>query len=56
MEKQYHHIQVEKKGKISVIRFNRLEKKNALSEAMRTEIIDALNSLQEEKRIKAKKL
>ena len=53
MEKQYHHIQVEKKGKISVIRFNRLEKKNALSEAMRTEIIDALNSLQEEKRIKA---
>ena len=53
MEKQYCHIQVEKKGKISIIKFKRLEKKNALSEAMRAEIIDALNSLQEEKRIKA---
>ena len=53
MEKQYCHIQVEKKGKISIIKFKRLEKKNALSEEMRAEIIDALNSLQEEKRIKA---
>lgn len=46
-------ISLEKKGKIAIVKFNRLEKKNALSEAMRAEIIDALNSLKEEKRIKA---
>ncbi len=53
MEKKYQFIKVEKKGKISIIEFDRYEKKNALSEAMRAEIIDALNSLQEEKRVKA---
>ncbi len=53
MEKEYQFINIEKKGKISIIKFNRPEKKNALSEAMRAEIIDALNSLEEEKRIKA---
>ncbi len=53
MEKEYQFINIEKKGKISIIKFNRPEKKNALSEAMRAEIIDALNSLKEEKRIKA---
>lgn len=53
MEKQYQYIEVEKKGKISIIKFNRQEKKNALSDAMRAEIIDALNTLKEEKRVKA---
>ncbi|MFX0021063.1 MAG: enoyl-CoA hydratase/isomerase family protein [Candidatus Hermodarchaeota archaeon] len=53
MEKQYQFINIEKKGKIAVIKFNRPERKNALSEAMRAEIIDALNSLKEEKRVKA---
>ena len=53
MEKEYQFINIEKKGKISTIKFDRLEKKNALSEAMRAEIIDALNSLKEEKRVKA---
>ncbi|MFX1570531.1 MAG: enoyl-CoA hydratase/isomerase family protein [Promethearchaeota archaeon] len=53
MEKEYQFINIERRGKISIIKFNRLEKKNALSEVMRAEIIDALNSLQEEKRIKA---
>lgn len=54
MENQkYQFINVEKKGKISIIRLNRPEKKNAMSEAMRTEIIDALDTLKDEKRIKA---
>lgn len=53
MEKDYQFIKVERKGKISIIKFNRPERKNALSEAMRAEIIDALNSLEEEKRVKA---
>jgi enoyl-CoA hydratase len=54
MENQkYQFINVEKKGKISIIRLNRPEKKNAMSEAMRTEIIDALDTLKGEKRVKA---
>jgi enoyl-CoA hydratase len=53
MEKEYQFINVERKGKISIIKLDRPEKKNALSEAMRAEIIDALNSLKEEKRVKA---
>lgn len=53
MEKKYQFIDVEKKGKISIINFNRPEKKNALSEAMRGEIINALDSLKEEKKVKA---
>ena len=52
-EKNYQFISLEKKGKITIIKFNRPEKKNALSEAMRSEIIDALNTLKEEKRVKA---
>lgn len=53
MEQEYQFINVEKKGKIAIIKFTRPEKKNALSEAMRAEIIDALNTLKEEKRVKA---
>ena len=52
-KKNYQFIKVEKKGKIAIIQFNRPEKKNALSETMRAEIIGALDSLKEEKRIKA---
>lgn len=52
-EKNYQFIKVEKKGKIAIIQFNRPEKKNALSKAMRAEIIDELDSLKEEKRVKA---
>ena len=53
MEQEFQFINVEKKGKNAIIKFNRLEKRNALNKAMRTEIITALNSLKEEKRIKA---
>jgi len=53
MEKEYKFIIVEKKGKISIIKLNRPEKKNALSDVMRAEIIDALNLLKDEKKIKA---
>lgn len=53
MERKYQFINVEKKGKRAIIKFNRPEKKNALSEEMRAEIIDSLNSLKDEKRIKA---
>jgi enoyl-CoA hydratase len=53
MEEKYQYINLERKGKISIINFNRQEKKNALSEVMRSEIIDALNFLKEEKRVKA---
>ena len=52
-EKNYQFINLEKKGKIAILKFNRPEKKNALSEAMRAEIMDALDSLKEEKRVKA---
>ncbi|MFX1355644.1 MAG: enoyl-CoA hydratase/isomerase family protein [Promethearchaeota archaeon] len=53
MERKYKFINVEKKGKRAIIKFNRPEKKNALSEEMRAEIIDSLNSLKDEKRVKA---
>ena len=49
----YQFINIEKKGKIAIIKFNRPEKKNALSEAMRSEIINSLDTLKEEKRVKA---
>ena len=52
-DNNYQFISIEKKGKIAIIKFTRPEKKNALSEAMRAEIIDALNTLKEEKRVKA---
>ncbi|MBY8989580.1 MAG: enoyl-CoA hydratase/isomerase family protein [Candidatus Lokiarchaeota archaeon] len=51
--KEYQFILVEQKGKIAIIKLNRPEKKNALSESMRAEIIEALDSLKEEKRVKA---
>lgn len=54
IEKQtYQFIIIERKGKVAILKFNRPEKKNAFSEAMRTEILDALMALKDEKRIKA---
>jgi enoyl-CoA hydratase len=50
---KYQYIKLEKKGKISIIVLNRAEKKNAMNEAMRTEIINALDILKDEKRTKA---
>jgi len=46
-------IKVETKLKIGIIQFNRVDKKNAFSEAMRTEILSALDILNMDKRIKA---
>ncbi|KKN28009.1 hypothetical protein LCGC14_0858650 [marine sediment metagenome] len=54
IEKQtYQFIVIERKGKVAIIKFNRPEKKNAFSEAMRSEILNALAALKDEKRIKA---
>ncbi|MFW9879780.1 MAG: enoyl-CoA hydratase/isomerase family protein [Candidatus Thorarchaeota archaeon] len=50
---KYQYIKLEQKGKASIIMLNRPEKKNAMNEAMRTEIIDALDILKGDKRIKA---
>ena len=50
--KDFNLIKLEKKGKICVIRLNRPEKKNAMSEAMRSEIIEALEQLKNENKIK----
>ncbi|MHA1914185.1 MAG: enoyl-CoA hydratase/isomerase family protein [Promethearchaeota archaeon] len=52
-DKEYKFIKVEKKGKISILRLNRPEKKNALSEIMRTEFLEALDTMKVDKRIKA---
>jgi len=51
--KEYQFINVNRKGKIAIVKFNRPDKKNALCEDMRMEIIDALNNLKDEKRVKA---
>jgi len=51
--KEYKYIDIVRKGKIAIVKFNRPDKKNALSEAMRSEIINALDNLKEEKRVKA---
>jgi enoyl-CoA hydratase len=50
--KDFNLIKLERKGKICVLRLNRPEKKNAMSAAMRSEIIEALGQLENEKRIK----
>jgi len=48
----YDYIKLEFKRGICVLNFNRQDKKNALSLDMRSEIIDALNSLKENKRVR----
>ncbi len=49
----YKYIKIEKKGKICVITLNNPNKKNALSDALRSEIIDALDILQNDNHIKS---
>ena len=51
--KNYNFITLEKRGKTCILKLNRPEKKNAMSEAMRAEIIDALETLKDEKKIRA---
>jgi enoyl-CoA hydratase len=53
VDNNFEFVSLEKKGKIAIVKFNRPEKKNALSEAMRAEIIEVLDTLKIEKRIKA---
>ncbi len=48
---EFKFIKLEKKGKICVLRLNRPEKKNALSEALRAEILNALDLLKDDNRI-----
>ena len=50
--KDFKYIELEKKGKICILKLNRPDKKNALSELLRSEIIEALDILKEEKRIR----
>jgi len=51
--KNYNYINLEFKRGICVLNFNRPDKKNALSSDMRSEIIDALNDLKENKRVRS---
>ena len=50
--KNYKYINLEFKRGICVLNFTRHDKKNALSTDMRSEIIDALNDLKENKRVR----
>jgi len=52
-ENNFKFIKLEKKGKVCILQFNRPEKKNPLSSAMRSEIIAALGDLESDNRIKA---
>ncbi|NVM03386.1 MAG: enoyl-CoA hydratase/isomerase family protein [Candidatus Helarchaeota archaeon] len=45
-------IQIEQKGKISILKLNRPEKKNALSKPLRLEIMEALDIIKDDKKIK----
>jgi enoyl-CoA hydratase len=51
--KNYKYINLEFKRGICVLNFNRHDKKNAFSTKMRSEIIDALNNLKANKRVRA---
>jgi enoyl-CoA hydratase/carnithine racemase len=50
--KSFNFITLEKKGKTCILKLNRPEKKNAMSEVMRAEIIEALEILKDEKKIR----
>lgn len=50
--KNFQFIKLEKKGKICILNLNRPAKKNALCGSMRSEIIEALEILKDDKRIK----
>jgi enoyl-CoA hydratase len=49
----YDYIKLEFRRGICILHFNRPDKKNALSHAMRSEIIDALNNLKDNKKVKS---
>lgn len=49
----YDYIQLEFKRGICILNFKRPEKKNALSHDMRSEIIDALNNLKDNKKVRS---
>ena len=51
--KNYKYINLEFKRGICILNFNRPDKKNALSMDMRSEIIDALENLKENKRVRS---
>lgn len=51
-EKKYQYIELQKKGKICILKLNRPEKKNAMHKDMRNEIIDALETMKTQDRIK----
>ncbi|GAG36563.1 unnamed protein product, partial [marine sediment metagenome] len=51
--KNYKYINLEFKRGICVLNFNRHDKKNAFSTEMRSEIIEALNNLKANKRVRA---
>jgi enoyl-CoA hydratase len=50
--KNFKYINLEYKRGICILNFNRLDKKNALSTDMRSEIIDALNNLKDDKKVR----
>ena len=50
--KEFQFIRIERKGKIGILQLTRPDKKNAMNEVMRTEIIEAFKLLKEEKRIR----
>lgn len=50
--KNFNYINLDFKRGICVINFNRLDKKNALSHDMRSEIIEALNILKDNKKVR----
>jgi enoyl-CoA hydratase len=52
ISKNFEFIELERKGKICILKLNRPEKKNAMNFKMRSEIIEALNDLKQENRIK----
>jgi len=49
---KYEYIKLDFKRGICILKFNRPEKKNALSSALRSEIMDALNALKENKKVR----
>ncbi|MFX0010358.1 MAG: enoyl-CoA hydratase/isomerase family protein [Candidatus Hermodarchaeota archaeon] len=51
--KNFKYINLEFKRGICILHFNRLDKKNALSTDMRSEIIEALNNLKDDKKVRA---
>lgn len=51
--KNFKYINLEFKRGICILHFNRLDKKNALSTDMRSEIIEALNNLKDDRKVRA---